>query len=128
MTFGEKFSNNFSVGLISNRYNRTSRSIAGGVLNSIVGSAAFPGTQTDNLNVDFEYNVNNVFTYSDTFNGLHNLSASFLLEYNENIATSMFASRRGFPSPDIPYLNVAAEATSVGSNESRRTRSNLNLL
>ncbi|MEP2056985.1 MAG: TonB-dependent receptor [Maribacter litoralis] len=120
MTFGEKFSNNFSVGLISNRYNRTSRSIAGGVLNSIVGSAAFPGTQTDNLNVDFEYNVNNVFTYSDTFNGLHNLSASFLLEYNENIATSMFASGRGFPSPDIPYLNVAAEATSVGSNESRR--------
>lgn len=52
MTFGEKFSNNFSVGLISNRYNRTSRSIAGGVLQGFVGDANFPGTQTDNLNVD----------------------------------------------------------------------------
>ena len=120
MTFSDKFSNNFSVGLISNRYNRTSRSLAGGVLNSIVGSAAFPGTQTDELEVDFEYNVNNVFTYSDTFNGVHNFSASFLLEYNENISTDLLASGRGFPSPSIPYLDVAAEATTVGSVESRR--------
>ncbi|WP_165750188.1 SusC/RagA family TonB-linked outer membrane protein [Cellulophaga sp. Z1A5H] len=120
MTFSDKFSNNFSIGLINNRYNRTSRSLSGGVLDAIVGSAAFPGTQTDESIVDFEYNVNNVFTYTDTFNGVHNLSASFLLEYNENISTDLLAVGRGFPSPDIPYLDVAAEPTSVGSTESRR--------
>lgn len=120
ITLSEKFSNNFSVGLVSNRFNRTNRSIAGGVLNSIVGDANFPGTQTDNLAVDFEYNVNNILTYTDTFNGLHNISASFLLEYNENIRTDLFASARGFPSPNIPYLEVAAEATDAGSEESRR--------
>ncbi|MBW8245298.1 TonB-dependent receptor, partial [Muricauda oceani] len=50
----------------------------------------------------------------------HNLSASFLLEYNENIYTDLFASARGFPSPEIPYQDVAAEATASGSEEARR--------
>ena len=120
ITLSDKFTNNFSVGLVSNRFNRTNRSIAGGVLQGFIGDANFPGSQTDNFALDFEYNVNNVFTYSDTFNGLHNLSASFLLEYNENIRTDLFATARGFPSPNIPYLDVAAEATAAGSEEDRR--------
>jgi len=66
-----------------------------------------------------EYNVNNLFTYADTFKGVHNVSASFLLEYNENIRTDLFATARGFPSPNIPYQDVAAEATASGSEEDR---------
>ncbi|WP_238858056.1 SusC/RagA family TonB-linked outer membrane protein [Poritiphilus flavus] len=118
--FSDNFSNRFSVGAVSNRFNRTSRSIAGGVLQGFIGDANFPGTQTDNFNLDFEYNVNNLFTYSDTFNGVHNVSASFLLEYNENIRTDLRATSRGFPSPDIPYQEVAAEPTAAGSEEARR--------
>lgn len=117
--FSDKFSNRFTVGASSNRLNRTSRSIAGGVLNSIVGNADFPGTQTDEFALDFQYNVNNLFTYADTYNDVHNLSASVLLEYNENIYTDLFATSRGFPSPDIPYQDVAAEATSAGTDEVR---------
>ena len=120
MKFSDKFSNRFSVGATNNRYNRTARSIAGGVLNSIVGDANFPGTQTDNFANTLQYNVNNLFTYSDTYGEYHNFSASFLLEYNENIYTDLFASSRGFPSPEIPYQDVAAEATSAGSSEARR--------
>jgi len=115
-----KFSNRFAVGLISNRFNRTNRSLAGGVLQGFVGDANFPGTQTDNFALDFEYNVNNIFTFSDTFGELHNFSASALLEYNENIRTDLFATARGFPSPDIPFQDVAAEATASGSEEDRR--------
>ena len=120
ITFSEKFSNTFSVGAISNRFSRTSRSLPGGVLNSIVGDVNFPGNQTENRNSDLEYNVNNLFTYRDTFGGNHNLTASFLLEYNENIRNELFVSGRGFPSPNIPFLDVAAEATNLGSNEARR--------
>lgn len=116
----EKFSNRFAVGLVSNRFNRTNRSIAGGVLQGFIGDANFPGTQTDNFALDFEYNVNNIFTYSDTFGESHNFSASALLEYNENIRTDLFATSRGFPTPDIPYQDVAAEPTNAGSEEDRR--------
>lgn len=116
----EYLTNRFTFGGTSNRFNRTNRSIAGGVLQQFVGSAQFPGTQTDNFSLDFEYNVNNVLTYSDVFSEVHNVSASFLLEYNENIFTDLFASSRGFPSPNIPYQDVAAEATDAGSDESRR--------
>merc|ERR1712137_1067807 len=104
--FSDKFTNRFSVGATNNRYNRTARSIAGGVLNSIVGDVNFPGTQTDNFENTLQYNVNNLFTYTDTYGDFHNLSASFLLEYNENIYTDLFASARGFPSPSIPYQDV----------------------
>nr|WP_299344166.1 TonB-dependent receptor [Allomuricauda sp.] len=120
MTLSDKFSNRFSVGIVSNRFNRTNRSISGGVLQGFIGDANFPGDQTDQQNIDMEYNVNNLFTYSDTFNGVHNFSASFLLEYNENIITQIFARGRGFPSPDIPYLDVAADPLAVGSDEARR--------
>ncbi|UOB16375.1 SusC/RagA family TonB-linked outer membrane protein [Abyssalbus ytuae] len=117
--FSEKLSNRFTIGATSNRYNRTNRSIAGGVLQGFIGDANFPGTQTDNFELNFQYNVNNVFTYSDTFNDVHNLSASFLLEYNENIYTDLFATSRGFPTPDIAYQDIAAEPTSAGSEERR---------
>lgn len=116
----DKFSNRFTVGGTSNRFNRTARSISGGVLNQIVGDANFPGTQTDEFSMDFQYNVNNIFSYTDTFNDVHNFRADFLLEYNENIYTDLFASSRGFPSPDIPYQDVAADASSAGSSEARR--------
>jgi len=118
--FSDKFSNRFSVGATNNRFNRTSRSIAGGVLNSIVGDANFPGTQRDDFVNTLQYNVNNLFTYTDTYGDFHNFSAGFLLEYNENIRTDLFANSRGFPSPEIPYQNVAAEATSAGTEEDRR--------
>ena len=120
MKLSEKFSNRFTVGAISNRFNRTNRSLAGGVLQGFIGDANFPGTQTDNYTQDFEYNVSNLFTYMDTFADLHNVSASFLLEYNENIRTNLFATSRGFPSPDLPYQDIAAEATAAGSGEARR--------
>jgi TonB-linked SusC/RagA family outer membrane protein len=116
----DKFSNRFSVGATSNRFNRTNRSIAGGVLQAFVGDANFPGSQTDNYAQSFEYNVNNLFNYADTFNGVHNFGATFLLEYNENIYTDLFATSRGFPTPDLAYQDVAAEATSAGSEERRR--------
>ncbi len=112
-------SNRFQVGATNNRLNRTSRSLAGGVLNSIVGDSRFPGTQTDNFSIDFEYNVSNLLNYSDTFNELHNVSASLLVEYNENIFTNGSFSSRGFPSPGIPFQAVAAEATNASSAESR---------
>ena len=115
----EKFSNRFSVGATSNRFNRTNRSLAGGVLQGFIGDADFPGTQTDNFTQRLEYNVNNLLTYTDTFKGVHNVSASFLVEYNENIRTDLFATARGFPSPNIPYQDVAAEATASGSEEDR---------
>ncbi len=120
MSIAKNLSNRFSVGLVSNRFNRTNRSISGGVLQGFIGDADFPGTQTDNFVLDFEYNVNNLFTYANTFNGVHNVSASFLLEYNENIRTDLFATSRGFPSPDIAYQDVAAEPTAAGSEEDRR--------
>ncbi len=120
LTLSEKFSNRFAIGLVSNRFNRTNRSLAGGVLQGFIGDANFPGTQTENFALDFEYNVSNLLSYNDTFNDLHSVSASFLLEYNENIRTDLFANARGFPSPDIPYLDVAAEATAAGSEEDRR--------
>ncbi|MBQ0733662.1 SusC/RagA family TonB-linked outer membrane protein [Aquimarina celericrescens] len=120
ITISDKFSNRFAIGLVNNRFNRTNRSLPGGVLQGFIGDARFPGTQTNNVNIDFEYNVNNLFTYSDTFSDAHNLSASFLLEYNENIRNEQFVTARGFPSPNIPFLDVAAEATAAGSNEARR--------
>lgn len=115
----DKFSNNFLVGATSNRFNRTNRSLAGGVLQGFVGDADFPGTQTDNASVDLRYNVTNTFSYKDTFNSAHNLQADFLLEYVERIFTSQFSTSRGFPTPDIPFQNVAAEASAAGSNEIR---------
>ncbi|WP_445381341.1 SusC/RagA family TonB-linked outer membrane protein [Robiginitalea sp. IMCC43444] len=120
MTLSDKFSNSFALGATNNRFNRTNRSLAGGVLQGFVGDANFPGTQTDNFSNTLQYNVSNLFTYNDTFGSNHNLTASFLLEYNERIFTSLFATSRGFPSPDIPYQNVAAEASNAGSNEARR--------
>ncbi|MCX2761273.1 SusC/RagA family TonB-linked outer membrane protein [Aquimarina muelleri] len=120
ITLSDKFSNRFAIGLVSNRFNRTSRSLQGGVLDGFVGDKNFPGTQTENYALDFEYNVSNLFSYNDTFNDVHNLSASFLLEYNENIRTDLFADARGFPSAEIPYLDVSAEATNAGSDEDRR--------
>jgi len=125
--FSDKFSNRFSIGATNNRYNRTNRSLPGGVLEGFIGDANFPGTQTDNFENTFEYNVNNLLTYSDTFNGVHNLSLSGLMEYNERIFTDLFASSRGFPSPDFPYQDVAAEATNAGSSEARRRLFSLGL-
>jgi len=119
--FSDKFSNRFSIGGTSNRFNRTTRSISGGVLQGFVGDANFPGSQTDNFSLDFEYNINNLLTYKDTFNDVHNLTTSFLLEFNENIFTDLFATARGFPSPDFPFLDVAAEATAAGSEERRNS-------
>lgn len=115
----DKFSNNFLVGATSNRFNRTNRSLAGGVLQGFVGDANFPGTQTDNASIDLRYNVTNTFSYKDTFNGVHNLQADFLLEYVERIFTSQFSTSRGFPSPDIPFQDVAADNSAAGSNEAR---------
>ena len=86
----DEFSNRFTVGLVSNRFNRTNRSLAGGVLQGFIGDANFPGTQTENFALDFEYNVNNLFTYTNSFNDVHNVSASFLLEYNENIYEQIY--------------------------------------
>ncbi len=120
LQLSDKFSDRFAVGLVSNRFNRTNRSLQGGVLQGFIGDSNFPGTQTENYALDFEYNVSNLFSYNDTFNEVHNISASFLLEYNENIRTDLFATARGFPSADIPYLDVAAEATAAGSDEDRR--------
>ncbi len=116
----DKFSNRFSIGLTSNRGNRTQRSVAGGVLQAFVGNSDFPGTQTDTYVQDFEYNVNNYFTYADTFGENHNFSTGFLLEYNENIVTDLVARVRGFPSPNIPYQEVAAEPTNNDGEERRR--------
>ncbi len=118
--FSDMFSNRFTAGATNNRFNRTNRSIVGGVLDGFIGDANFPGTQTDESSIDFQYNVNNIFSYTDTFGEQHHLSANFLLEYNENIFTDVFGSSRGFPSPDLPYQDVAAEATDVGSSEARR--------
>lgn len=120
ITFSDKFSNRFAVGATNNRFNRTNRSIAGGVLQGFVGDANFPGTQTDNFSNTLEYNVSNLLSYNDTFGSYHNLTTSFLLEYNERIFTNLFATSRGFPSPDIPYQDVAAEASNAGSSEARR--------
>ncbi|PKV52665.1 TonB-linked SusC/RagA family outer membrane protein [Aquimarina sp. MAR_2010_214] len=120
IAFSDKFSNRFAVGLTNNRFNRTNRSLPGGVLQGFIGVAGFEGTQTENINIDFEYNVSNLFTYTDTFNDSHNLNASILLEYNESIRNEKFVSSRGFPSPNIPFLDVAAEATAAGGNEARR--------
>ncbi|HEA31130.1 MAG TPA: SusC/RagA family TonB-linked outer membrane protein [Leeuwenhoekiella sp.] len=120
LKINDKFSNRFQVGGTSNRYNRTNRSLAGGVLNSAVGNSDFPGTQTDNYSQDFEYNVNNVLSYSDTFGELHNFRADFLLEYNERIYTELRAGSRGYPTPDIPYQIIAAEPTLAYSTEARR--------
>jgi len=116
----DKLSNRFQVGGTSNRFNSTSRSIAGGVLNSIVGNSDFPGTQRDEYSQDFEYNVNNILNYSDTFAELHNFSADFLLEYNEQIYTELRVGSRGYPTPDIPYQEIAAEPTLAFSTEARR--------
>lgn len=116
----DKFSNRFQVGGTSNRFNRTVRSLSGGVLNSAVGNSDFPGTQTDNYSQDFEYNVNNLLNYSDTFGELHNLSVDFLLEYNERIYTELRAGSRGYPTPDIAYQEIAAEPTLAFSTEARR--------
>ncbi len=120
MTLSSKFSNRFSVGLTNNRFNRTFRSIAGGVLQGFIGDVNFPGLQTDNFSNDFTYNVNNIFSYNDTYGEKHNVGLSFLLEYNENIFTDLFATSRGFPSPDIAYQDVAAEPISAGTEERRR--------
>ena len=111
----DKFSNRFQVGVINNRFNRTARSLPGGVLQGFVGDSQFPGTQTENLALDLEYNVSNILTYADQYGDSHNLSASFLLEYNENIRNELFVAARGFPSPDIPFIDVAAESTNQGS-------------
>ena len=115
----KNLTNTFTVGASNNRFNRTSRSIAGGVLQGFVGDANFPGTQTDNFSNNLQYNVNNIFTYSNSI-GNHNFSASLLLEYNEAIFTDLFATSRGFATPDIPYQDVAAEASNAGSDEARR--------
>ncbi len=120
LKISDKLSDRFQVGGTSNRQNITARSLAGGVLNSIVGNSNFPGTQRDEFNLDFEYNVNNVLSYSDTFAELHNLRADFLLEYNERIYTNLRASSRGFPTPNIPYQDISAEPTLAGTTESRR--------
>ncbi len=114
-----KFSNNFLVGATSNRFNRTNRSLPGGVLQGFIGDANFPGTQTDNASIDLRYNVTNTLSYEDTFNGVHNIQADFLLEYIERVFTSQFSTSRGFPSPDIPFQDVATEAQTAGSDESR---------
>ena len=116
----DKFSNRFTVGATSNRFNRTSRSIAGGVLQGFIGDTNFPGTQTDNFSMNLEYNVNNVLTYSDVFDDVHNVQVGFLMEYNERIFTDLFVTARGFPSPDFPYQDVSAEPTASGSGEARR--------
>lgn len=125
--FSDKFSNRFSIGATNNRFNRTTRSISGGVLQGFIGDANFPGTQTDNFANTLEYNVNNLITYNDTYGGLHNLTVSGLFEFNERIYTDLFASSRGFPSPDFPYQEVAAEATNAGSEEERRRLFSLGL-
>jgi len=125
--FSDKFSNRFSIGATNNRFNRTSRSISGGVLQGFIGDANFPGTQTDNFENILEYNINNLITYSDTYGGFHNLTVSGLFEFNERILTDLFATSRGFPSPDFPYQDVAAEATSAGSTEERRRLFSLGL-
>ncbi|WP_350293806.1 TonB-dependent receptor [uncultured Croceitalea sp.] len=120
MKFSDNFSNRFTVGATNNRFNRTNRSLAGGVLQGFVGDANFPGTQTDNFANTLQYNVNNLFTYTDTFGEFHNVSASLLFEYNENIRTDLFATSRGFPSTAFPFQDVAAEASNAGSEEDRR--------
>lgn len=89
-------------------------------MNSIVGNSDFPGTQRDEYSQDFEYNVNNILNYSDTFAELHNFSADFLLEYNEQIYTELRVGSRGYPTPDIPYQEIAAEPTLAFSTEARR--------
>jgi len=125
--FSDKFSNRFSIGATNNRFNRTNRSLSGGVLEGFIGDVNFPGTQTDNFENTLEYNVNNLITYSDTYNGVHNLTVSGLFEFNERIFTDLFASSRGFPSPDFAYQDVAAEATNAGSSEARRRLFSLGL-
>jgi TonB-linked SusC/RagA family outer membrane protein len=119
--FSDKFSNRFSVGGTNNRNNQTQRVISGGVLDGFIGVAGMPGSQSDFFSVDFEYNVNNLFTYTDTFNDVHNVTASFLIEFTENIFTDLNASAQGFPSPDFPFLDVAAMATAAGSREIRNS-------
>ncbi|WP_339848218.1 SusC/RagA family TonB-linked outer membrane protein [uncultured Dokdonia sp.] len=121
LKFSDKFSNRFAVGTTTNRGRTVGRSIAGGTLDPIVGDSNFPGTQRESLNVDFQYNVSNVFGYKDTFGEKHNISADVLLEYNERIFTRTNVSGRGFPTPDIPFLDVAADFSTGGSTEVRNS-------
>ena len=119
--FSDKFSNKFTVGGTSNRFNRKNRSLSGGVLQAFVGDANFPGTQRNQFSLDFEYNINNLLTFTDTYKDVHNVTASFLLEFNERIFTFFSASGRGFPSPDFPFLDVAADASAVAGREIRNS-------
>ncbi len=117
ITLSENFSNSFKVGISNRRFNRIQSSLPGGVLQGFVGSAQFPGTQRNTQEINFEFNISNLFKYQQTFNDRHNFGASFLLEYFQRTFTDLIAGSRGFPSPEINFQVVAAEPTQTETDK-----------
>ncbi len=103
--------NNFKFGITNRRFNKTTASKVGGVLQEIVGDVNFPGLQIDEQFINFEYNISNIVRYNKSFNDVHNLGVSFLLEFYQQTRTGIKVTSRGFPTSNIPYQEVAAQQT-----------------
>ena len=105
--FSKYFSNKFQIGLSNDRFNRLSIIRPGSRLDQFIATPGNPGQATRNGSTDFEYNVNNLFTYNQTF-GKSEVTASLLFEFNENIFNSFSTTGEGFPTADLDVLSITS--------------------
>ncbi|WP_019039059.1 SusC/RagA family TonB-linked outer membrane protein [Psychroflexus tropicus] len=106
----DHFNYNFRVAINSLNTRRESYSQPGGMLQSLIGSADFPGTKTDDGSYLFDMTVTNTLNYNLT-TGKNTLNVLGLYEYNINEQRGYSVSSRGFPSRLLTTQINAAEVT-----------------
>ncbi len=79
------------------------------VFSSFGGQSVFTDRRTNN------FNTNHNFSFNKKFNEVHTVSGVAGFEYKAENVDSNFGTGRGFPNPQLIYLNNAADPFDVGS-------------
>lgn len=119
--FGGGFQNSFRIGAINQRFRREYFLKPGSILDDIVGDADNPGSKTDSGSNFLDYTVTNIFSFSKTFNEVHNFKLSALAEFNRVEFRNYSLSSIGFSSPNLNVQAVSALPTATSTNFSERS-------
>jgi TonB-linked SusC/RagA family outer membrane protein len=114
--FGGGFQNTFRIGATNQRFRREYFVKPGSILDDIVGDAENPGSKTDGGSNLLDYTVTNIFSFSKTFDEVHNFKLSALAEFNRVEFRDYSLTSIGFGSSFLSVQDVAAQPTAATTN------------
>ncbi len=114
----DSFTYNFSAALNGLNIREESQSLPGGILESFIGDANFPGTKRDFFSNFSDMTISNSLSYNLNKNK-NNLNVLGLYEYNIAEFKRIFVGSRGYASPLLSTQVNAAEVTEGNTNRSK---------